>query len=78
MAKKNKITNIVNKVEVIHFVCNIQNDYSLCGHDLAGDSWLGWEEGEPTKDKVTCVECIRIVKYCKAIRNSEMIDIGQE
>lgn len=67
--RKEKITE--NGKEVIHFVGVGQNDYALCGQDLAGDVFLGCEEAAPTKNKVTCSDCIDIVKYCKKIRRAE-------
>lgn len=70
MARKYLIT--IGKEKTIHFVGDFQQDYSLCGHDLAGDEDMGWTEGVYTTSKVNCQDCIRIVRYCKAIGEEEM------
>mgnify|MGYP003613857238 CR=1 FL=1 len=69
MALREKI--IENGNVTIHFVGVGQKDYALCGQDLAGDSKLGYEESEGTKERVTCRDCIAIVEYCKKIKRSE-------
>lgn len=62
--------------EIIHMDSPHQGfgDTSLCGHDLIGDTSMGWEAGIETKKKITCPHCINIVKFCKAVKLSE---IGQ-
>jgi len=60
---------------VVHFAGAGQADYALCGHDLAGDScdWRGeYKEATQTRERVNCPHCIRIVRHCRGIRNSEM------
>ncbi len=69
MALREKI--IENGNATIHFVGEGQKDYALCGQDLAGDSKLGYEKSEGTKERVTCRDCIAIVEYCKKIKRSE-------
>jgi hypothetical protein len=46
-------------------------DMALCGQDLMGDSYLGWEQAKPTTAKITCENCIRIIEYCKKIKKSQ-------
>lgn len=69
MAIREKI--IENGKATVHFLGVGQQDYALCGQDLAGDSTLGYEESQGTKEKVTCRDCIAIVEYCKKIKRSE-------
>jgi hypothetical protein len=54
---------------LVHFEDNLL-DYTLCGLTLDGDPRTtgGYNS---TNKKVTCGECIRIVKYCKSIRSTE-------
>jgi len=67
MAIKEKITE--NNITTIHFVGVHQKDYTLCGHDLAGDK--EYESGARTEKKVNCKMCINIVEYCKKIKRDE-------
>jgi len=63
-----------NGVTVVHFSNPIQDDYSLCGCDLGGDSLDengAYENSNTVKEKVDCLNCIRIVQYCKKIRENE-------
>lgn len=48
-----------------------QGDYTLCGEDHAGDDdrEISYVEG-----KITCPNCIRIIKYCKSIKASDISD----
>lgn len=69
MAIREKI--IENGKVIVHFVGVRQQDYALCGQDLAGDSKLGYLESQRTNEKVTCRDCIAIVKFCKTIKRSE-------
>lgn len=57
---------------IVHVGSVLSGDSSLCGHDLAGDETMGWSMGEPTKDKVTCEDCIRVVDYARKIKESEI------
>jgi hypothetical protein len=66
---REKITE--NGVDVVHFLGSGQGDVALCGQDLAGDKFLGWDESTQTKEKVNCRDCIAIVKYCKKVRRHE-------
>jgi len=50
-----------------HFVIG-GNDYSICGHDLAGDSDLGYAEGKETHNSVNCPDCLCLVHACKKQR----------
>ena len=61
--------------EIIHFDGVFQSgDVALCGHDLIGDSRLGWEAATQTMKKVNCRQCIKIVKEVKEIPLSEYKD----
>jgi len=62
---------IERDARIVHFLNSGQSDVALCGQDLAGDSELGWEAAEQTKEKVNCKDCIRIVEHCKKIKRSE-------
>lgn len=55
----------------VHFDSH-HNEYTLCGLDTMGDERLGIDEPIPTKKKVDCPQCIRIVRFCKAIKSSEL------
>lgn len=44
-------------------------DVALCGHDLMGDSHLGWDQGVETKRKVNCQSCLIIIEHVKSIIN---------
>jgi len=63
-----------NGVIIIHFRSINQDDYGLCGADLAGDSvheFGAYEASKQTSSKVNCSDCIRIVNYCKKIKRNE-------
>ncbi len=62
---------VIDGEVIVHFVGIGQKDYALCGQDLAGDTGLGWEPGEQTKEKVNCPNCIATVEFCKKIKRSE-------
>lgn len=49
----------------------IRNDYTLCGMETQRDIGIGYEGGKYTKKKINCPHCIRIIKYCKNIDESE-------
>lgn len=67
MADKYLVVHTNGKKE-IHYNSPIQSgEYSLCGHDLCGDDFGGWKEGELTDKKVNCEDCLAIVQYCKTI-----------
>ena len=71
MAIREKI--IENGKATVHFVGVGQQDYALCGQDLAGDSKLGYEESQVTKEKVTCRDCISILEFYNKIKRSEWL-----
>lgn len=54
---------------VIHAVHPLL-DTTLCMDALEGDEFEGdeWSEGKPTKKKINCDKCKRIIHYC---RNSD-------
>lgn len=39
------------------------NDYALCGFTLDGAT-------ESTGRKITCGDCIRVIKFCRSLRRS--------
>lgn len=49
------------------------NNYTLCGLESRGDETMGIAKGKVVKAKVNCPECIRIVKFCHKIKESEFI-----
>lgn len=73
MSKKQKQVFSSGK-SLVHFTGTGQTDYALCGQDLAGDSIDDrgvYEAALPTDEKVNCADCIRIVEYCKSIKETD-------
>lgn len=64
------ITIIDNGQRSTHFNYG-RNDYTLCGLDNMGDSFIGLSIAKRHNKKVDCKECIRIVEYCKSIKKSQ-------
>jgi hypothetical protein len=61
-------------IKEVHFV-GTQSDYTLCGFSMDGVDFgngvkfrNGSYEISLTDKKVTCKQCIKIVKYCKKLR----------
>ena len=46
-------------------------DLALCGQDLSGDSWLGWETAEVIDGKINCPECLRIIIECRSLKETD-------
>lgn len=68
-----EVRRILIKTETdnhIHFDTG-KNNYTLCGLETGGDSFLGIEEGKPTMRKANCPECIRIVMFCSRIKTTD-------
>jgi hypothetical protein len=59
-----------NEDNHIHFDTHM-NNYTLCGLETGGDKGLNISIAIPTRGKVNCPECIRIVKFCHDIEKSE-------
>lgn len=53
----------------VHFTHPLQ-DYTLCGLTLDGDTVTAGGF-EMSNKRVNCKDCIRLVKYCKAIKSTE-------
>jgi hypothetical protein len=68
MALKLKIKTEEN--HHVHFDTCV-NSYTLCGLETGGDKGIGISVGVRTTQKVDCPDCIRIVKFCKPILESE-------
>ena len=51
------------------------DDRTLCGDafDKWGDEWLE----DPISQRVTCVDCHKIVRHCKMVRLSWKADVKQ-
>lgn len=47
------------------------DDHTLCGLTLGGDEYLKISVEKSVKTKVTCDDCISIVKFCKSIESNE-------
>ncbi len=56
----------------VHFDTH-KNTYTLCGLETGGDLSLGIHEGKSVSLKVNCPDCLRIVRFCKAIPNHEFL-----
>lgn len=56
----------------IHFNIMYGSDYTLCGLETAGDSFLKLQPGKITDEKANCPDCVRIVKFCQNIKPSEL------
>lgn len=54
----------------VHFDTG-KNNYTLCGLETGGDSFLEIDEGKPTTRKVNCPDCIGIVKFCSRIKTTD-------
>jgi len=52
--------------DLVHADGAIQ-DYTLCGLTLDGDS-ATCGDWKTTREKITCSQCIDIIKHCKSIR----------
>lgn len=52
--------------------CGSFDDYALCGLDAAGDGAMGRSPAIGIKGKITCPECIQIIRYCKKIKNKDL------
>ncbi len=57
----------------IHFDLN-KNCYTLCGLETMGDSGLNIKLGRVVKGKVTCPDCIEIVKLCHLITKNDFVN----
>jgi hypothetical protein len=55
----------------VHFDTHI-NNYTLCGLETSGDETCGLSEGIITNRKVDCPDCIRIIRFCKEIKSTEI------
>lgn len=53
--------------EVVHYAGCLGSDYTLCGHDYAGDDSRGWSAGEVTNDPVNCPDCMAVIEHVKKI-----------
>lgn len=71
MAIRLKIKTDVD--EHVHFKGLIGVGVTLYDLETGGDSALGIEQAVKTKEKVTCPDCIRLVKYSKRIRKTEWV-----
>lgn len=62
---------------IVNFTGVNMRDQALCGQDLAGDGGNIYSEhgtypqAEPTKDKVDCEDCLKIVSYCKSLKKKD-------
>jgi len=56
----------------VHIDAPFGVDYTLCGLETSGDSGLGILAGVPTRERVNCVTCIRIVLFCKKVKAAEL------
>lgn len=55
------------KDQEIHLPGPLSPDVALCGHDLCGDSTLGYDSASQTSLKANCPSCIAIVEFAKQI-----------
>lgn len=53
-----------------HFDTHL-NNYTLCGLETGGDETNGIQVPKKVNRKVNCPACIRIVKFCHAIKTNE-------
>lgn len=70
MANARHLKIKTNEDNLVHFDQH-HNEYTLCGLDIMGDYRLGIARAEETKEKVNCIQCIRLVELCKAIKSTE-------
>jgi len=69
MSERIIFTEIDNRV---HGVYELHNDFTFCTIAIADES-VG--AGELTNKKITCPDCIRVVKYFKSIKSTEYIKL---
>jgi ribosomal protein L33 len=67
---KIKFVGTEHNLPLVHFK-GVISDYTLCGITMDCDPKTGGDYFS-TKEKVNCVQCINIVKFCKTIKNNEM------
>lgn len=60
-----KLKHKITKKTIVHCVSAGQSDYSLCGHDLAGDT--DYDSAIRTTEKINCEDCIDIINFCKRL-----------
>jgi hypothetical protein len=60
-----KLKHKITKKTIVHCISAGQADYSLCGHDLAGDTEYG--SAVRTTEKINCEDCINIINFCKRL-----------
>ena len=55
---------------VVHLVSSVQEDLSLCGRDLLGESgrYENCGEGKETTEPVNCEICVMIINGCQKIK----------
>ena len=68
MASRIKIKTLENSHT--HFDTH-KNNYTLCGLETGGDDTYNIALPTTVKRKVNCPACIEIVKFCKAIKETE-------
>lgn len=62
-----KLKHKITKKTIVHCISAGQSDYSLCGHDLAGDT--DYDNAVRTTEKINCEDCIDIINFCKRLPN---------
>lgn len=62
-----RYSEVVDRHVVVHAGAHGGNDYTLCGAALDGEDGNG--QMLRTRRRVTCRECIGIIRYCKSIPN---------
>lgn len=60
-----RYSEVAGRYAVIHAGTHGGNDYTLCGAALDGED--GDSSMMGTRRRITCQECIRIIRYCKSI-----------
>lgn len=65
-----KQVNLKDEQGIVHAKGCTQADYTLCG--VSTDQCISdvedWGEMEETYDRITCKDCIRIIKYAKKLK----------
>ncbi len=47
------------------------NNRTLCNLEIDGDESIGIKKGKYVKTKITCPDCIYIIRFCKSIKEIE-------
>ena len=64
----NKQENLKDDQGIVHAKGCGQADFTLCGLSTDQCIFESGSEMEDTYDNITCIDCIRIIKYCKTLK----------